>query len=561
MPVYKELPSRLKAAVPLLLAQVVYHYHRGNQGMNKRHRLFTSPLWTTHQTLRHELFNLLRGADTGQASVLKETYRDKRTDEYQWIKEMNERTKEESNKTTAMKKIQVQLLQRVAALERRSVYEQQLPEGAGASNDADLADANLQASQGSNDEDGMEQSSTPNLLLASKGRESSIDSGEDSTVQKGKLQKVKPNQGVVLACPSSPLKIEDGITVEQAWDAWHGTTESVPWKHIGRKSPCLPTNEPERRETGKLLSKIKILMQFVQGNLSHEEVEKDVSSAWNACQRSAKQALQQAGSEWILAGSIRTAYNKYCAFRKKNSRAVESMERRKVDLVQPEMRQPNLHAYWDNKGGLIDASEVQNISDPEFEGEDRADEEEAVEPGMYANLGQKICFICPHCPDTGRSRDYVVYCKCSRGGAKTLWQHWDREHKGQPKPALWKVHQVMGMKLESSRTAPWVRVEHAASFRHEDYDLLTMREEVLAGRRVLQNGTFVELQPTAAERNKGTRWFAAIRDGRVSTEGQITVQWCEDNCQQLAPYRISRVYIESIIRVSAGEGRPFQDVP
>ena len=52
MPVYKELPSRLKAAVPLLVAQVVYHYHRCKHGMDKRHRLFTSPLWTNHQPLR-----------------------------------------------------------------------------------------------------------------------------------------------------------------------------------------------------------------------------------------------------------------------------------------------------------------------------------------------------------------------------------------------------------------------------------------------------------------------------------------------------------------------------
>jgi hypothetical protein len=93
MPVYEQLPSGLKDAVPLLVANVVYHYHRDKRGMDKRHRLFTSPLWTNLQTFRHNLFTLLRGADTGQASVLKETFRDKRTDEYQWINEINERTK------------------------------------------------------------------------------------------------------------------------------------------------------------------------------------------------------------------------------------------------------------------------------------------------------------------------------------------------------------------------------------------------------------------------------------------------------------------------------------
>ena len=104
-------------------------------------------------------------------------------------------------------------------------------------------------------------------------------------------------------------------------------------------------------------------------------------------------------------------------------------------------------------------------------------------------------------------------------------------------------------------------VENAASFRHDDYDLLTMREEVLAGRRVLDNGTYVELQPGAAAKTSGIRWFAAIVDGRVARDGQITVQWCEDDCQKLTANHIARVHIESIIRVSAGQGRPFEDVP
>jgi len=145
---------------------------------------------------------------------------------------------------------------------------------------------------------------------------------------------VQLQKGAALAWSSVPLKIDHGITVEKAWHAWHGTTETVPWKLIKKKSPCLPTKAEEKRETGMLLSKIRKLMQFVQGNLSDTEVKKDVSSAWNACQRSARQALQQAGSEWILAGSIRTAYNKYLAFQKKNQQAVESMKSRKVDLVQ-----------------------------------------------------------------------------------------------------------------------------------------------------------------------------------------------------------------------------------
>jgi hypothetical protein len=130
-------------------------------------------------------------------------------------------------------------------------------------------------------------------------------------MQKQDEEQHKPQQGVVLASPSTPLKIGHGITVEEAWDAWHGTTEAVPWKHIDKKSLCLSTIQAERQETLLLLSKIRMLMIFVQGNLSDAEVEKDVSSAWNACRRSLKQALQQAGSEWILEGSVRTVYGKY----------------------------------------------------------------------------------------------------------------------------------------------------------------------------------------------------------------------------------------------------------
>lgn len=132
-------------------------------------------------------------------------------------------------------------------------------------------------------------------------------------------------------------------------------------------------------------------MKFVQGKLSDAEVAKNVTGAWNACQRSAKQALQQAGSEGILAGSIRTAYNKYCAFKKQNKQAVDSMERRKVDLVEPVMRQQDLHAYWD-KGELIDSTDVLEISAQEDENE--------VEEGVgfravkeSAGLGQNLLHL------------------------------------------------------------------------------------------------------------------------------------------------------------------------
>ena len=84
------------------------------------------------QGYRTEMFNLLRGADTGRPSVLKETYRDKRTDEHLWMKEIKARSETiESNQVQILKEIkakserikkiestQVRILQILTAMER-----------------------------------------------------------------------------------------------------------------------------------------------------------------------------------------------------------------------------------------------------------------------------------------------------------------------------------------------------------------------------------------------------------------------------------------------------------
>ena len=449
-----------------------------------------------------------------------------------------------------MQQTQVKILQRLTAMERSGLAQQHSE--ADAPIEMGKAQSGSEVEASSNDEGDVQQSPAKqyeDMHASSSGQQIG--------------QRQEPQKSLVLPVPSEPLTIENAITVEEAWDAWHGTTEAIPWKQVEKDSPCLSTIPETRRNTLQLLSKIGILMKVVQGNVRDDEVANNVSSAWNACQRSAEQALRQAGSEWILGGSIRTAYGKYLAFKKQNGQVVQSMESREVVLEQSEPIQPTLHAYYNPKGSLIDGTDV--LSVPENEQyqlqEDNGEAAASVTLDAIAPLSQEICFVCPICPDAGRKRDYVVYRPCKKGGAKTLWQHWDREHKGQPKPALWKVQLVSGMKQENTRTAPWVRVENAASFRHDDYDMLMMREEVLARRRVLENGTYVELQSDQAARNSGIRWFAAIVDRRVCKDGKITVQWCEDNCQQLSANHIGRVYIESIIRVSAGEGRPFDDVP
>ena len=87
-----------------------------------------------------------------------------------------------------------------------------------------------------------------------------------------------------------------------------------------------------------------------------------------------------------------------------------------------------------------------------------------------------------------------------------------------------------------------------------------MREQILKGNRVLENGTYVELQPSVVERNQGARWFAVIRDSRVMS-GQLLMNYCETNCQALQHGEIARVYVESILRVGPGPHIPFSDVP
>ena len=56
------------------------------------------------------------------------------------------------------------------------------------------------------------------------------------------------------------------------------------------------------------------------------------------------------------------------------------------------------------------------------------------------------CFICPICPERGeQGLDLVVY-----RDHNALWQHWNAHHSGDEKPPLWKIHLVLGMKLEDT---------------------------------------------------------------------------------------------------------------
>jgi hypothetical protein len=90
VPCYEYLAPSFKPCVPLLIAQNIYHYHVRPTGMSEFHPLFQTPLWTTHQSIRQQLFDALRGGDTCQKSVLSSEYADKDTEVYLWQKATHE---------------------------------------------------------------------------------------------------------------------------------------------------------------------------------------------------------------------------------------------------------------------------------------------------------------------------------------------------------------------------------------------------------------------------------------------------------------------------------------
>jgi len=114
IPCYSDLEPGFQACVPLLMAQVIYHYHVRPAGMSEYHPLFKTPLWTTHQALRLQLFDALRGGDTGQESVLCSEYLDKDTEVYLWQKATHELAVSNS----------LQMKEALKALEDASIFSQ-----------------------------------------------------------------------------------------------------------------------------------------------------------------------------------------------------------------------------------------------------------------------------------------------------------------------------------------------------------------------------------------------------------------------------------------------------
>ena len=546
MPCYEELPEGMQALVPFAVAQVVYHYHGSNCGMSSSHDLFKSPLWTTHQGLRTQMHKALRGADTGQDSVLSQIYCDKKTDVYLWTKGTNETITEMQKDIKEMKKLQKEQMQVNREILRKL----------NANERPNLADVQHQDSNG--DGPGMEE------LRCDSHSEQASDSPKTHHQQ-------RQSDNLVLPAPPDVFEIEHGLNVESAWHGWHGSyhndspggAPSYPWKKINPDSLCLSKEPAKRRATLQLLSKIKCLVAFLQGGAADAEVEKDVSHAWDVCKQSAMENLKAEGiTEWPLFGSIRTAYLRLKQLQKT---IIEKLAKRDVDTTQKKtvQRQASITSYFNQSGMLLDMSDAVEVS--EEQGDDAAFDHASATSSegnafdlfsASSSRPAEDCMICPLCPDSGANgRDLVVY-----RNSKALWQHWDAHHAGDPKPWLWQIHRVQGTKLLQARSSPWTRVEHALSFHAPDYKLKKMREEILAGSRRLENGTFVELQPDSQGRATCIRWFAVIRDGRVQG-GQITVEYCADNCQTVADGQMQKVWVECILRVGSGPQKPFDDVP
>ena len=539
VPCYEELPRGMKSVVPFVMAQVVYHYHRSNNGLSSSHDLFKTPLWTTHQELRCNLHGALRGADTGQESVLSKIFRDKKTDKYLWTKESHETINDMKKDIKELKAAQTEQTKLLRVLVRRSDGGEQRynPVDASASVHDD-ADEAYEHPEGFGEPNQLETSSDP--------------------------------AGPALPAPPAVFEIEDGISVETAWHGWHGTYHnkepgtgtSFPWKKINKDSLCISTATDKRRDTLSKLSKIGKLVKFLQGDTDDAEVEKDVSHAWDVCTDSARETLKAQGlTEWPLSGSYRTAYMELLKLRKNQKPTFDTLAKRTVDTTSLKTVQTHITTFFNKKGQLEDMKDAVDVEDnPDSIGghaSANSSEEGAVDIFDTSSLPPQECFICPLCPESGgqNGRDLVVY-----RDSNALWQHWDAHHGTDQKPSLWEIHRVQGAKLMPSRSAPWTRVANALSVRAPDYEMKKMRQDIKSGKRQLAKGTHVELQPDQTARDKGTRWFAVVRDSRV-IDGKIYIQYCEDNCQAIHQGQIGKVWVESIIRVAGGKNLQFDDVP
>jgi hypothetical protein len=84
LPCFPHLPDNIVELLPLLLAQLVHHYHQGYKGLGQDNPLRLSPLWNDPSQIiyRHTLFANLKGALYGDDQIKNTELRDFGSDEW-----------------------------------------------------------------------------------------------------------------------------------------------------------------------------------------------------------------------------------------------------------------------------------------------------------------------------------------------------------------------------------------------------------------------------------------------------------------------------------------------
>jgi hypothetical protein len=538
IPCYPDMDIDFQLCVPLLIAQVIYHYHVTPIGMSEYHPLFQTSLWTTHQSLRQQLFEALRGGDTGQASALSSEYCDKDTEVYLWQKATHELAVNSSLQIKEVAKVLQEALkcsqiclQRIIALEEKvSKVVQGVPDADG------VLVQGFELGRGLGDDERANE-----VQRGDKEQPYYDDPLPDqnldvplSVPQPREIQRGTDNVSQKLLNAGKALNIEDGINVETAWHVWHGSGQHHALKDIQSTSVLLPSDPDKKRSTLQLISKIGKVVEFVQGITSDADVKKDITFAWNRC----KESLCAIIGYWPFHGSVRYAYDQTNGLRKSLGLTLfNSCRQRLVCVKAPILRQAEITNFFDQAGQILTVDEDADVGVPLCQGA-------AVPPAE--------CLECPICPQhMGDSADLVVF-----KNSDSLWQHWKARHANEVRPALFKIHRVLGMKLLSNRTASWIRVPHAMSYRHTDYRLLKMREDIVLGFIKLTPGMLIEIEPESEAKSNGERWFASVRDGRVMNGEFIMAQFCHTNCLELAFEDPQKLTIANILQLG-----PFKDVP
>jgi hypothetical protein len=170
---------------------------------------------------------------------------------------------------------------------------------------------------------------------------------------------ISNGQVFALPQPQSVFSIEHGISVESAWHGWHGTVDTFAWKELTTESLHLSLTDNNRRPTLQLLSKIRQVMNFIQGGVSDADVRRNVAHAWNVCSASAMNHLAAQGiQENPFHGSIRTAYLKLTGLKKQLHG-----EHHVVEFAVPTLRQTTIDVFFQKNGALSNMDGVVDIAD------------------------------------------------------------------------------------------------------------------------------------------------------------------------------------------------------